>query len=157
MKVIFQSGELMSQNIVIGSDNYIGAVKFNGNWRLFHQPLSMWILDYSSYDDEYAPKQGEWRENLMRVDESNAQDYIQYIAKNELLPDQIPYVVKGKFPGQALLTFVVNFDERLFVNGWHDNIAIDEYVPSSWTSIEDEPLDYVPSEISALWESELNS
>ncbi|MBL8164163.1 MAG: hypothetical protein JNJ61_19405 [Anaerolineae bacterium] len=141
----------MNEITSIYSEHYIGAVRFHGDWRVFHELLSMWILDYRSYDDTFAPKEGEWRYNLMIVDQNNAEAYIESMAKNEILVTQIPHIRLGDFPGQAQLTFVVNFDEKLFINGWHDNIPIHEYVPQDWTGIEATPYDYIPSDLRLLW------
>jgi hypothetical protein len=142
----------VTEKITINSDHYVGAVRYNGNWHFFHAPLSMWILDFASYDEEYEPKPGGWRENLLRVDEGNAQRYIDEMHKNELQASQISFTFKAGFPNRAQLTFVVDFDDRKFINGWHDNIAIEEYAPKGWMAEEDDPYEYVPENIKTLWE-----
>jgi len=108
-------------------------------------------LDYVAYDDEVDNK---WRGGLPKVDHTNAQEFIQYLQSQskEISSIQIPETENLSFPGQqALLTFVVNFDEQIFVNGWHDNIAIEEYAPENWTAIEDDPYQYVPTTVRGLW------
>lgn len=142
------------RKIVISIDDYIGAVRLKSKWRFFYNMLSMWILDYASYRvgyDPSDPKYKGWRKGLLRVDETNAEEYCEAMKSQEILPNQVPHVVKDTFPRQEPLTFVVNFDERLFVNGWHDNIPIHEYVPKGWTALEEDPYEYVPPEIRVLW------
>jgi hypothetical protein len=143
----------MNHKIVIDFDEYIGAVKLNTQWRFFHDVLSMWILDYASYDPEYNPANPRfrgWRANLLVVDVNNAQEYCEAMTSRELLPEQIPYTFT-EYGSQAPLTFVVNFDDRTFINGWQDNIAIDNYVPFGWNSMEDDPYKHIPGELRALW------
>ncbi|MBL8160968.1 MAG: hypothetical protein JNJ61_03215 [Anaerolineae bacterium] len=141
----------MSESFPIYDEHFIGAVKLHGEWRFFHHLLIAWILNYRDYDDTYIPTESDWRYELMKVDEKNAEAYVLFMAKNELPIAQIPFVRLGDFPMQAPLTFVVNFDERLFVNGWHDNIPIHEYIPQGWRGIEDNPYDHIPSDLSLLW------
>lgn len=53
----------------------------------------------------------------------------------------------------AKLTFVVNFDEKIYVSGWHDNIALQNYVPVGWCAVEGNPYEHVPLEIRELFAS----
>jgi hypothetical protein len=137
---------------VIDFDEYIGAVKLNSQWRFFYDILSMWILDYASYHPDYNPTPQGWRANLLKVDEANAKEYCEALANHELFPEQIPWVEKESFSDQEGLTFVVNFDEKVFVNGWRDNIAIHEYAPQGWTAFEDDPYEHIPPEFRSLWD-----
>ncbi len=50
------------------------------------------------------------------------------------------------------LGVVVNFDEKLFVNGCSE-IPLHEYVPNGWTGVEGNSYDHVPNEVRSLWES----
>jgi hypothetical protein len=144
-------GTNSDRKIVIDIDEYIGAVKLNSLWRFFYDILSMWIFDYASYHPDYSPTPQGWRANLLRVNEANAKEYCSALANHELHPEQIPHVEKQSFVGQEPLMFVANFDEKLFINGWRDNIAIHEYAPQGWTAVEDDPYKYIPSEYRALW------
>jgi hypothetical protein len=139
------------REIVVDTDEYIGAVKLNSEWRCFYDMLSMWILDYASYHPEYNPTPGGWRAGLLQVDETNAQAFCNALADREILLEHIPRTVKRTSTGQQPLTFVINFDEKIFVNGWQDNIAIHEYAPQGWTAVEDDPYQYIPPELKALW------
>jgi len=138
--------------ITIHEDEYLGAVKYESTWRFFFAELSMWILDYASYTGFEPSSENPWRAGLLCVDESNAEAYCDFMANRELSADQLPDVAKQPYAirhwpsGPQFFTFVVNFDETLFVNGWHENIPIGDYVPVGWTAKEDDPDKYVPSE-----------
>jgi hypothetical protein len=147
---------LMGEKIIIDLDEYIGAVKLNGKWRFFHEMMSVWILDYKSYDPQYdpfGPKSNGWRKNLLVVDTDNAEAFCEVMRDKELLPEQIPQSFT-EFGSRKKLSFVVNFDEKIYINGWGDNIALHDYVPTGWQSIEDDPYEYVPPEIRALWKDQ---
>jgi hypothetical protein len=139
----------MMNQILVDADEYLGAVKIDSKWRIFHDVLGMWILDYSAYDD-YVPKLGGWREGIMKVDQNNAAQYCRAMEAKEIPPQLIPDAI-SVLGGQMPLTFVVNFDDRFFVNGWHDNIAIHEYVPDGWKGISDNPYKHIPQELKARW------
>ncbi len=138
----------MTNPILVPADEYVGAVKFGGIWRYFYNMLSMWILDYARYDPEYDPadaRSSGWRESLLVVDTHNATDYIGALSVQEI-PKEDLATTESEFGGAVHITFVVNFDEKLFVNGWHDNIPIHEYVPVGWHSMEGDPHRYLPAD-----------
>jgi hypothetical protein len=140
----------VTKQILVDLDEYVGAVKVDGEWRFFHDVLSMWILNYPAYDSGYIPKPGDWREKILKVGKDNAKQYCEALAAKEIPAHLIPNTI-SVLDGQMPLTFVVNFDERLFINGWHDNIPIHEYAPDGWKAMEDDPYSYIPQALKALW------
>jgi hypothetical protein len=145
----------MSEKIAIPGNDYIGAIKLNSKWRFFYEYLAMWILDHEAYSGPPPSSPDAWRFGLWQVNATNAAQYCESMKERELTANQIPHIFYEEFPPypqrRAELTFVVNFDEQIFINGWKDNIMIHEYAPSGWKAIEDNPYDYVPQEIRALW------
>lgn len=85
-------------------------------------PKITWVLDYKEYDGDPNEPQDEtdWRYGIMQVDEKNAQAYCNALSNNELTSEQIPFVTKEIGGTQEPLSFVVNFDEKIFINGWYD-------------------------------------
>lgn len=141
----------MNKKITIQTDEYLGAVKRDSTWRFFYAEMSVWILDYESYDPDFkSSNEYPWRAGLLTVDESNAEAFCDFLAARELSAEQLsqvakePYVIRQWPSGPQFFTFVVNFDEKLFVNGWHENIPIGDYVPQGWTATEDNPDHFVP-------------
>lgn len=145
----------MNEKLVIDFDEYIGAVKLNSEWRFFREVMSMWILDYKSYDPEYDPLNSNsngWRENLLAVDTQNAKEYCHAMKNKEIMLSQIPLTFT-EFGSQAKLTFVVNFDEKIFVSSLYDMLAVQRYVPRGWKGLEDDSYQYIPAEFRSLWDS----
>jgi hypothetical protein len=58
--------------------------------------------------------------------------------------------------GQSLyskpsLDFVVDFDDRLFVNGWRELvIPFHKLIPEGWKGIKGYPYEYIPSDLKEL-------
>ena len=133
----------------------IGAVKNHFQWRFFAGTIAEWILDYSSYDPSYDPKKSRavFRNNLLQVNEGNADAFCNSMETHELFSEDILNLVSDATEDEATLTVVVDFDNTTLVNGFYD-IPIEDYVPNNWTSYFGNPLEYVPEEIRFLWKSE---
>jgi hypothetical protein len=142
-------GEPILQNpTIVPTDEFVGAVVKDSVTRYFYNILSMWILDYSSYHPQYDPDNpkfgtGGWRKGLLTVDLLTADAYINLLALQEIDQKSLKTTI-SEFGNTVEIVFVVDFDKKLFVNGWHDNIAIHEYVPMGWQGIEDDPNLYIP-------------
>jgi hypothetical protein len=149
----------MNDKIVISGSNYLGAVKLKSEWQVFHAVLYMWILDYAAYNPSYDPATSKyhWRQNLLRVSESNASEYCR--AMTVIPMGDVTNVIQeiqqrdGEIKYfQPPLTFVVNFDECLFINGWWELIIpFHKLIPDSWKGLEDSPYKYVPDHLRKLW------
>ena len=140
-------------------NEHLGAVKLHARWRFFAGYIGEWILDYQSYDPE--SNQAQWRSQfrggLLRVDEKDAEQFCRVMSEREFTLAEVKALVEAQGPEKLPLTVVIDFDERLFVNGYYDR-SIEEYVPPGWRGIFDDPLRYVPSEICSVWQTqEVNS
>lgn len=136
----------------LSNDEYLGAVRVNGKWHFFADFVGEWILDYPAYDPDYEPSQWSYkfRNGLLVVDETNANEFLEAMRAQELSFENVKKLVAEKGKEQIPLTYVVDFDERKFVDG-NSERDIAEYVPKNWTGIEDTPLKYVPDEIKSVW------
>ena len=142
---------MSKQYIYIHPDDFVGAVKLNNNWRIFYADLSEWILSYESYG---APEEdlSQWRGGLINVDENNAEEFCNFLAKHEIRLDDISKLRSQGMEQQEPLTFVVNFDGKLFVNGWRDMLPIHTWIPKHWDSKRDLPYSYIPPSLAELWD-----
>jgi len=133
-------------------DELLGAVRLESKWRFFAGTLAEWILDYVSYDPNYDPAKWAYvyRNNLLRVDETLASEFCDAMKEHEFLPDDIRRLVDEKGADKIPLVVVVDFDNRIFVNGFYD-IALEEYAPKWWTKYFGNPYEYVPQEVRSLW------
>lgn len=123
----------------------IGLIKFQGIWRIFGDNSSrhIWGINLDSLDD--IPRK---RRTAISVDLSNVHSYIDAL-EAEIMPHQIQTNL-----GQRWIMFVINFDEKIFVDGSGDDayfLSIADLIPSDWLYIVGEPLFYVPTAISNLW------
>jgi hypothetical protein len=143
----------MEQKLSIDPDEAVAAVKLRGRWRLFYDVETMFLLNYSAYHPDYIPEPGCFRYNTLIVDENNAELWMSALA-GELTLEQIPYTYWGDTSQKAKLTFVIDFDQKLWVGEmWqHDQTWLPDYQPEGWTAIEDEVIQYLPSEIRSYWE-----
>lgn len=145
----------MSDSIIIPADESLAAVKWQGQWRFFYDIDIMFLLDYRKYDPKYRPKTDSFRLGTLIVDETNI-DLWMHSMSGELSTEQIPYA-RWADDTQVQLTFVINFDVRLWVGYlWqNDQSAYQEYQPDGWTAIEDDVFAYLPKEFVHLWDSQL--
>ncbi len=145
----------MTDKIVLYPEiDYIGAVRLQGRWRIYYSVLGMWILDYKQYRPSYDPESATgWRSNLLTIDASNADQYCQTM--NELSVEafrQTVYKLRGEedklIHFKPRIVFVVDFDKKLFVNGWWESaIPFHKLLPEGWQGIEDDVYKYIPSEL----------
>ena len=142
----------MSMKKELDYDEYLGAVKVEGNWHFLADFVGEWILNYPAYDPDYDPSQWKYkfRNGLLVVDETNAKEFLETMREKELSFESVKKLVAEKGKDKIPLTYVIDFDECIFVDG-NSERDIAEYVPRNWKGIEDFPLNYVPDEIKAVW------
>lgn len=138
--------------IIIRADDYIGAILHRGQWGFYHTMLSMWVLEYAKWEDYTPQSETDWRYGIIYVDENNADDYIKELVDCYLTLEQIPYVKKSPDGKQEPLSFVVDFDKQIFVNGWYDMLPMHTYVPDHWTKLRDSAYEYIPKQYVKLWQ-----
>lgn len=135
-------------------DEYLGAVKFQGEWHLLALYVGEWILDYPAYDPSPDDSPADnYRHGLLVVSEKNAGEFLEAMREHEMSLGEVKSLIAMQGAELVPLTYVVNFDDKLFVDG-HPDRDIAEYVPEGWTGVEDFPTNYVPPEIKSLWQVE---
>jgi hypothetical protein len=141
---------MANRYLYINPDFYVGAVKLHGVWRIFYGTLSEWILNYEDYAAPEEDLEG-WRNGLLNVDENNGEEFCKYMAANEVPLSDVGLLRGEGTEKQEPLTFVVNFDDKLFINGWMDMLPIHKWAPSHWERKKTSPYSYVPDTIRSLW------
>jgi hypothetical protein len=129
-------------------NNYLlGCVKYKGKYNIYLMPIAWWILNYEKYDPGYNPTDWKdiFRDNILNVSEDAVEDFMKSIEADRIDLTELPMLV-AKIPGKYMrLRFFIDFDLKLFVNGYYDNIAIEEYLPDeSWRGRSDDPNSYLP-------------
>ena len=133
-------------------NDLVGVVKFNGAWRFFGGTVAEWILDYASYDPGFDPSRHDtvFRSNLLTVDESHADQFLVAMAPYELDPSSLERFIRANGSRAWPLSVMVDFDDRLYVNGFAE-ISLQDYLPPGWRGVEGSPLAYMPAEIRRIW------
>jgi hypothetical protein len=133
--------------------NYLlGAVRVNGRVMFYMNPIAYWIMDTKSYDPGYDASGSPgplFRDGVFIVDSHNVNLFLKAIEPDSVSLEDII----GNLPllGEELnLFFLIDFNSRLFVNGYAD-IEIEKYIPEDWKGIFDNPLNYLPDDIKAIW------
>jgi hypothetical protein len=137
----------------IDVDDIIGAVKLDSRWRFYAGTVGEWILDYLSYDPSASSRsEHPFRDGLLVVGNSNADAFCRAMQPYQLSEADVRALIRLRGGNNFPLGVVVNFDEKLFVNGCSE-IPLHEYVPNGWTGVEGNSYDHVPNEVRSLWES----
>lgn len=139
-------------NKELQQDELLGAVRLGSKWRYFAGTLAEWILDYASYDPDYDPANWTYiyRNNLLRVDETLANEFCDAMKEHEFIPEDIRHLVDKKGADKIPLAIVIDFDNLVFINGFYD-LALEEYAPKWWTNYFGNPYEYVPPEVRDIW------
>jgi hypothetical protein len=143
----------MDGKIFVDPEYSLAAVKLQGRWRFFYDWETMFILNYTAYHADYVPKPGGFRDGTLIVGEHNADVWMNMLA-GEASVDQLPLLFWEGSEVRVRLTFVIDFDSKLWVGcRWRmDQSPLADYQPDGWTAIEDDLKPYLPSELRDFWE-----
>jgi hypothetical protein len=135
----------------------IGAIRYHSEWRFFEAPVTSWVLNHHSYNPMLSDMidrniKKVTRNNLLEVDETNAENFLNAIETYETFPDNILDYLEAGYDDE--LSVVIDFDNRVYINSYPE-VPLQTYIPSHWTVYQGSPLDYVPDEIRAIWEEPL--
>jgi hypothetical protein len=136
----------------IDLDYQLGAVQTEGKVSFYLNPLAYWIMDYKVYDPTYRPD--DWpgprfRNDLLQVDESTVVPFLNAMAPDEVTLESIIQHLPA-FGETLVPLFLIDFDNRLFVNGYGES-RLEDYIPSGWKGIFDNPINYLPEPIRQIW------
>lgn len=137
--------------LIMSEYYHIGMIKHNEQWRIFgdNGSRNKWGISFKDVSPNEIPYEiPDNRHDLLSIDASNVEQFItsfdSEIKSEEIVSDPATYFV----------TFVINFDEKVFVDGGHEeaiHFSLAHYVPSDWKFVIDEPIFYVPQQTSYLW------
>jgi hypothetical protein len=135
----------------------IGTIRYQSKWRFFEAPIHSWVLNYLLYNPNLSPLidlnvEEVTKNNLLEVDETNAENFLNEIETYETFPDNILDYLEAGYDDE--LSVVIDFDNRVYINSYPE-VPLQTYIPAHWTVYQGSPLDYVPDEIKAIWEEPL--
>jgi hypothetical protein len=128
-------------------DEFLGVVKYQGEFRYLIDMVAWWIMDYATYDPRIltAAHRDEFRGGVTVVDNDTAEDFLRALADQEITREDLKKLLAEKKDpeDEVRLTFLIDFDQRLYVSMFFD-IGLEDYVPKGWKGIYDDPLKYIP-------------
>lgn len=111
-------------------------------------------MNYKKYDPSYNPN--DWtdvyRENILNVTDDKIDGFLKSIEQDRLSLDEVQ-LLGNDIPHEYLhINFFVDFDKKMFINGYSDNVAVEEYLPDeSWRGQIDNSINYLPDNIRRLF------
>jgi hypothetical protein len=137
-------------------DNYIlGCVRYHGEYGLYLMPLAWWILNYAKYDPSFNPTEenSDFRKNILNVSDGEIDNFIQAIQEDRINLDDLMHALSAS-PENMNLSFFIDFDEKLFINGYFDNVEPEEYLPDDhWTGKLGYPIEYLPEDLKQVFKA----
>jgi hypothetical protein len=143
-------------------DNYLlGCIKYHDQYTLYLMPIAWWILNYKKYDPEYSSKRKSvsyesgygpskpepiFRDNILNVSDGEIEAYLDSIKEDKLSIKDLELIINVPTDFRYL-HFFIDFDCKIFINGFFD-IAVEDYLPDQiWKGEAGEPVSYLPSEL----------
>ena len=134
-------------------DGYVlGLVIYKDTLMHYMAPSAWFVMNYPKYDpsiltsDERA---GEFRDGVLVVDNSTAEAYLKSMQPDAVSLDEL----RAELPDRKdslQPVFLIDFDNHQYVS-WYFDIDYEEYVPDGWEGVFDNPLNYLPDEVKAIW------
>lgn len=132
-------------------NNYLlGCIRYKEAYNIYLMPIAWWILNYKKYDPGYNPQdwQDVYRDNILNVSKDVVDDFIRSIEVDKVDFTEFSMAIRDIPLKYKRLYFFIDFDNNLFVNGYYDNIEMEEYLPDEeWEGKVDDPRNYLPKDL----------
>lgn len=130
-------------------NNYLlGLIQYNGTYDFYLMPIAWWILNHQKYDPFFDTKKwGHFRNKLYNILDKDITHFLYSIAEDKLQLEDLEWIFNNIDVEFRLLRFFIDFDKKVFVNGFED-IDVEDYLPdSTWRGIKGNPLLYIPQQL----------
>ncbi len=134
----------------IEHDNLFGCIKYKSDYSIYLMPIGWWILNYTANDPNHSNNPS-YRNNIYNVTDDKIKGFINAIEDNRVSLGDLESV--ENVPLELLtLSFFIDFDSKLFINGYYDNVLIEKYMPdSTWIGEMGFPLNYIPNALKSYF------
>lgn len=134
-------------------DGYVlGLVLYRSKLMMYMAPSAWFVMDYPRYDPSITAsreRSGDFRDGVLVVDDSTVEDYLKSMQEDAVSLDELQaYLPEKKESLQPI--FLIDFDSHRYVS-WFFDIDYEEYIPAGWEGVFDNPLNYLPDEVKAIW------
>ena len=135
--------------------NYLlGCIKYRDAYALYALPLGWWILNFSKYDPAIVlgPEASSFRNGVLNVVDKEIESFLRAIESDKITSVDFTQATDVP-PDQRNLCFFVDFDTKLFINGYYENVEPECYLPDDhWRGELGFPMDYLPKEFGSEFE-----
>jgi hypothetical protein len=133
-------------------DYLLGCIKKSGRCDIYLMPIAWWILNYKKYDPQYNPN--EWkdvfRDHIYNVTDNQIENFLRSVDEDKLNTEELVILADNMPLRYRHLFFYIDFDDKLFVNGFSD-IEVESYLPDeNWKGFFGVPIDYLPIDLKKL-------
>jgi hypothetical protein len=132
-------------------NNYLlGCIRHKGEYSIYLMPIAWWILNYKKYDPTYNPADWKdvYRDNILNVSDGVVDDFMKSIEEDKVIFNEFGTTIDDIPIKYRHIHFFIDFDNKLFVNGFYDNIELEEYLPDrNWVGRIDDPNNYLPNDL----------
>lgn len=136
-------------------NNYLlGCIRYKGAYTIYLMPIAWWILNYKKYDPGYNPADWKdvYRDNILNVSKDSVYGFIKSIEADRVDIAEFTAAIRDIPVKYIRLNFFIDFDSNLFINGYYDNIELEEYLPDeSWEGKVDDPNNYLPKQLQDIF------
>lgn len=138
----------------LNTDYLIGCIKFRDSYFLYALPLGWWILNYDKYDPGFRsqPESVNFRNGVLTVTDPEVENFLKAIENDKVSPRDFKLAVDVPAENKRL-KFFVDFDSKLFVNGYYENVEPEEYLPDqAWRGEMGYPIDFLSKDLRSEFE-----
>lgn len=134
-------------------DGYVlGLVFYKSTLMMYMAPSAWFVMDYAKYDPSITTSEersGKFRDGVLLVDNSTVLAYLKSMQPDAISIDELQAELPNR-KDSLQPTFLIDFDSHRYVS-WYFDIDYEEYIPSGWEGVFDNPLSYLPDEVRRIW------
>jgi hypothetical protein len=134
-------------------DGYVlGITHYNNSYRAYVAPSAWFVMDYKAYDPSITASQqrtNDFRNGVIVVDLDTADAYLSAMEPDLLPMDELRNALPAN-GDQLQPLFLIDFETRQYIS-WYFDIGYEDYIPSGWKGVFDNPINYLPEPIRQIW------
>jgi len=131
----------------------LGVIHYKGEYTFYMNPSAWFVMDYARYDPDAAKDRNlkdYFRDGILVVDDFTAEAYMHSMKPDAVSVDELRAELPQKKDSLQPI-FLIDFDNHRYVS-WYFDIDYEEYIPSGWEGVFENPLGYLSDEVRKIWE-----
>lgn len=136
----------------IGDGYVLGLMRYQETLMMYMAPSAWFVMDYARYDPSITTsddRSSKFRDGVLLVDDSTALAYLKAMQPDAISIDELQAELPNRRdPLQPI--FLIDFDSHKYIS-WYFDVDYEEYIPSGWEGVFDNPLNYLPNEMREIW------